>query len=200
MAEVVEVPVDHQGRLDLDELRAAVMSDPALVSIMWANNETGVIFPVDEVAEICRAAKVPFHCDATQAIGKIPADFRSLAAWMLPASRPTSSTDPRGSGRCTAGAGFDFDRCCSVDRRNAGRRGGTENVPAIVGFGVAAELCGAGFGQMQHVRELRDSLENGILGHITDTSVNGEHRQAPAKHHEHQLRPAGGRGNPVAAQ
>src|SRR3954471_9100645 len=78
IAELIEVQVDHTGAIALDSLRAALMNDPALVTIMWANNETGVLFPVQEIAEICKAARVPFHCDATQAIGKLPADFHAL--------------------------------------------------------------------------------------------------------------------------
>src|SRR3954449_3933166 len=76
--ELVELPVNGGGAIDLDELRAALLNDPALVTIMWANNETGVLFPVEQIAEICRTAKVPFHCDATQAVGKIPTDFKAI--------------------------------------------------------------------------------------------------------------------------
>src|SRR3954468_20467708 len=76
--EIVEVPVDVTGALDLDRLRAEANDATALVTVMWANNETGVLFPVDEVAQISRAARVPFHCDATQAIGKIPVDFKAI--------------------------------------------------------------------------------------------------------------------------
>src|SRR5687768_1134657 len=76
--EVVEVPVDIGGALDFDRLRSAIDDETALVSIMWGNNETGVLFEVERVAEMCKAARVPFHCDATQAVAKIPTDFKAI--------------------------------------------------------------------------------------------------------------------------
>jgi cysteine desulfurase len=173
LAEVVEVPVDHVGNLDLDALRAAAMADPALISIMWANNETGVIFPVDQVATICQAAKAPFHCDATQAIGKMPTDFRAIG--MDAASFAAHKFHgPKGIGALYTRRGLRFRPLVLGGPQERGRRGGTENVPAIVGFGQAAELAGQCLDQMSRVAALRDALENGVLQRIDNTFVNGD--------------------------
>src|SRR5438552_3413994 len=173
VADVVEIPVDHSGALDLNELRAALMNDPALVSIMWANNETGVIFPVDQIAEICKSAKVPFHCDATQAIGKIPTDFKAIG--MDAASFAAHKFHgPKGVGALYARRGLRLHPLLIGGPQERGRRGGTENVAGIVGFGVAAELARRFLPDMSRVAQHRNRLEQGILQGIDDTHVNGD--------------------------
>jgi cysteine desulfurase len=173
LAEVVEVPVDHEGRLDLDELRAALMNDPALVTIIWANNETGVIFPVDQIAAICKSAKVPLHCDATQAVGKIPTDFKSIS--MGAASFAAHKFHgPKGVGALFVRRGLRMRPLLIGGPQERGRRGGTENVAGIVGFGVAAELAQRSLPEMSRVATIRDRLERGILESIDDAHVNGD--------------------------
>jgi cysteine desulfurase len=170
--EVVEIGVDQEGCLDLDALRDAVSADTALVSIMWANNETGVIFPVEEIAEISRAAGAPFHCDATQAIGKIPVNFREIG---IDAASFASHKfhGPKGVGAFFARKGLRFKPLLIGGPQERGRRGGTENVPGIVGMGVAAQLAERSLEEMQRIAELRDHLETRILDTIPDTHING---------------------------
>ena len=176
-AQIVEIPVDRQGRLDLDEWRAAVDDETALATAMWANNETGVIFPVAALAEICKSKNVPFHCDGTQAVGKIPVDVKAagLDAMSLAAHK---FHGPKGAGALFARRGLRMPPLLIGGPQERGRRGGTENVPGIVGMGKAAELAAAALPQMPSVAALRDRLESGILNAISDTSVNGdiEHR------------------------
>ena len=176
--EVVAIAVDGDGLLDLDALRAAVTDDAALVSLMWANNETGVLFPVAEVAAICRAARVPFHCDGTQAVGKVPT---SLAAVGLDAMSFASHKfhGPKGVGGFYARRGLRIRPLLVGGPQERGRRGGTENVSGIVGMGLAAELAAAELPELgSRVAGLRDRLEGQILAAIEGSAVNGstEHR------------------------
>src|SRR4051812_1902544 len=164
--EVIEVPVDIGGALDLDRLKSVVGDQTALVSIMWANNETGVLFPVDQIASICKAARVPFHCDAVQAVGKIPTDFR--AAGVDAASVAAHKFHgPKGVGALYLRRGVRCGALLVGGPQERGRRGGTENVPGIVGMGVAAELARSAIGEMtSRVAALRDRLETTILQSI----------------------------------
>jgi cysteine desulfurase len=171
--EIVEVPVDVTGALDLDRLRAEVNDATALASVMWANNETGVIFPVDQVAKICKAARVPFHCDATQAVGKLEVDFKAVG---IDAASFAAHKfhGPKGTGALFARKGLRFRPLLIGGPQERGRRGGTENVAGIVGMGVAAELARRALPQMiSHVAPLRDRLERTILESIPDSHVNG---------------------------
>jgi cysteine desulfurase len=171
---VVEIPVDHLGRLDLDRLRAeASREDVAVVSVMWANNETGVIFPVERVAEICRSAKVPLHVDATQVIGKAPVDFRSLGVDMA-SFASHKFHGPKGVGCLYARRGVRVAPLLIGGPQELGRRGGTENVPGIVGMGEAAEIARRELTNMPQVAAMRDRLERAILSTIPNTSVNGD--------------------------
>jgi cysteine desulfurase len=173
LVELVELPVDGGGALDLDELRAALMNDPALVTIMWANNETGVLFPVEQIAPICKAAKVPFHCDATQAIGKIPADFKAIG-FDAASFASHKFHGPKGVGTLFVRRGVRFKPLLIGGPQERGRRGGTENVAGIVGMGVAAEVARRALPEVQErVASLRDRLERSILDSIPDTHVNG---------------------------
>lgn len=176
--EVLWIDVDRRGQLDLEALRSALASpaagdEVAVVSIMWANNETGVIFPVQQIAEICRAARVPFHCDATQAVGKVPVALREMG---IDAASFAGHKfhGPKGIGGLFIRRGLRVPPLIIGGPQERGRRGGTENVPGIVGMGLAAELAGAELDRMSRVAALRDRLENGILSSIADTHVMGD--------------------------
>ena len=171
--EVSYLPVESDGSLDLHLLDRALRPDTAIVSIMWANNETGVIFPIEEIAAICRSKGVPFHTDAVQTPGKIKidvqatgVDFLSLSAHKLHA--------PKGIGMLYVKRQTKFQPYLIGGHQEQGRRGGTENVPYIVGFGVAAELAMATLDEENtRVRSLRDRLESTLLKTIPNTVRNG---------------------------
>lgn len=171
--EVIEVEVDREGLPDLDGLREAVTDDTSLVTLMWANNETGVLFPVDAIAEICKARRVPFHCDGTQAAGKIPVDVKALGVDAL-SFASHKFHGPKGVGGYYARRGLRIRPLLIGGPQETGRRGGTENVPGVVGMGKAAELAIAALPEMTtRVRDLRDRLERGILQRIEGAAVNG---------------------------
>jgi cysteine desulfurase len=172
-AEIVEVAVDRAGSLDLHALAAVVTDDTALVSIMWANNETGVLFEPARVAEICKAKRVPFHCDGTQAIGKVPVNAAALGVDAM-SFAAHKFHGPKGVGALFARRGLRIRPLLIGGPQERGRRGGTENVPAVVGMGRAAELALVALPEMStRVAALRDRLETGILATIPDTAVNG---------------------------
>jgi cysteine desulfurase len=139
---------------------------------MWANNETGVIFPVEAVSQLCRSTRVPFHCDATQAVGKIPTDLQAVGvnAASLAAHK---FHGPKGIGALYLKRGTRCGPLLIGGPQERGRRGGTENVAGIVGMGVAAKLAGEHLPEMNRVAKMRDQLEQGILQSIPDTYVNG---------------------------
>jgi cysteine desulfurase len=170
--EIVSLGVGPDGTLDLDQLRARVNDDVAVVSIMWANNETGIIFPVSEIAKICREHRVPFHCDATQAIAKVPVD---VVASNIDLMSFTSHKfhGPKGVGGLFVRKGIRLKSLLIGGPQERGRRGGTENVPGIVGMGKAAELAQDALADMPRVASLRDRLEGEILRTIPETRVNG---------------------------
>jgi cysteine desulfurase len=171
---LTELGVDSQGRLDLDELRAVLNDETALVSIMAANNETGVLFPVEEVAAICRARGVPFHTDAVQAVGKIPMDMGKIPIDLLSLSGHKLHA-PKGIGALYIRKGTRFTPFVVGGHQEAGRRGGTENVPCIVGLGKAAEFASAHMAEENgRVRALRDRLEKELLARIPNTLINGD--------------------------
>ena len=176
-AEIVAVPVDREGNLDLAALEAAVTDDAALVTIMWANNETGVLFPVEPIAAICRARRVPFHCDGTQAVGKIPVNVADAGIDCL-SFASHKFHGPKGVGGLFVRRGLRFRPLLIGGPQERGRRGGTENVPGIIGMGKAAELARDFLPQMPQVAALRDRLERTILQTIPDTHLMGgrEHR------------------------
>jgi cysteine desulfurase len=170
--EIVELNVDRQGTLDLDQLAAALTDETALVSIMWANNETGVLFPVERIAALCKARRIPFHCDGTQAIGKLPVDVAALGVDAM-SFASHKFHGPKGVGALYVRRGLRVRPLVIGGPQERGRRGGTENVPAIVGMGKAAELAAAALADMPKVASLRDHLEREILNRIPDTHVNG---------------------------
>lgn len=171
---VSELSVDRQGRLDLDELREVLDDDTALVSLMWANNETGVIFPVEQAAEMTHAAGAVFHCDAVQAVGKIPIDLSRTPIDLLSLSGHKLHA-PKGIGVLYVRKGTHFMPFLLGGHQELGRRAGTENVPAIVGLGRACELAGDSISvENTTVKDVRDRLERALLERSIDASVNGD--------------------------
>jgi cysteine desulfurase len=171
--EVTFLPVEPDGSLDLHLLERVIRADTAMVSIMWANNETGVIFPVEEIAAICHSKGVLFHTDAVQVAGKLKidvhgfgVDFLSLSAHKLHA--------PKGIGLLYVRPLTKYQPYMIGGHQEHGRRGGTENVPYIAGFGVACELALQNIeAENSRVRALRDQLEDRILKTVAHTSRNG---------------------------
>ena len=165
--------VDRDGNLDLGELEAAIRPETALVSMMWANNETGVLFPVQKIAEICRRKGVLFHTDAVQAVGKIPIRLRETAINFLSLSAHKFH-GPKGVGALYVNGRTRFGPLIAGGGQENGRRGGTENVAGIVGLGKAAELAlkyrAEGKGS---VHSMRDRFEKAILESVSGASVNG---------------------------
>jgi cysteine desulfurase len=171
--EITYVPVDSDGRLDLADLEQAIRPDTAIVSVMLANNETGVLFPVAEIASICRAHGVLCHTDAVQAPGKLCLDVQELGVDFLSLSAHKLHA-PKGIGLLFVRRTTKFQPYLIGGHQERGRRGGTENVAGIIGFGRAAELAMANLKEeTTRVRSLRDRLESFVLSHIPKTRRNG---------------------------
>ena len=172
------IGVDDKGRLDMEAYEKALGPKTAVVSIMWANNETGTLFPVPELAKMAKAAGAVFHTDAVQAAGKIPLEVKATDIDMLSLSGHKLH-GPKGIGVLYVRKGVKFRPLIRGGHQERGRRGGTENVPAIIGLGKAAELALANMEEERtRVRELRDRLEQGVLQQIDHCAVSGdtEHR------------------------
>ena len=175
---VVKIPVDSLGRLDMDRAREMIDEETAVVSVMWANNETGNLYPVEALAELAHRAGALFHTDAVQAAGKIPFKLRDMNIDMLSVSGHKFHA-PKGIGALYVRRGVRFRPFVVGGHQERGRRAGTENVPYIVGMGVAAELAMANFDKENtYVRKLRDDLHNRLIAAIPSVRVNGdvEHR------------------------
>ncbi|MFM7100538.1 MAG: cysteine desulfurase NifS [Verrucomicrobiota bacterium] len=171
--EVTYLPVESDGSLDLHLLERSIRPDTAIVSVMYANNVTGVLFPIEEVAAICRSQGVLCHTDAVQVPGKLPLDVRSLGVDFLSLSAHKLHA-PKGIGMLYVKRRTKFAPYVVGGHQERGRRGGTENVANIVAFGRAAELAMASLEEENtRVRALRDRLENGVLNHIPNTVRNG---------------------------
>jgi cysteine desulfurase len=165
--------VNHDGMLDLEELRSSLTDDTALVSIMYANNETGVIFPIDKIGEIVRAKGIPFHVDAVQAAGKIPLKVKDSPVDLLTISGHKFHA-PKGIGALYVRRGVTFSPFVIGGHQEKNRRAGTENVAGIVGMGEAAEAVQKNLVQeSEKVRALRDQLEEALLQACPDCQVNG---------------------------
>lgn len=170
---ITYLPVSRDGLLNMADLESALTDQTAVVSLMWANNETGVLFPVQEIAELCRERGVFFHCDAVQAVGKVeinvrqtPVDFLSLSGHKF--------YGPKGVGTLFVRQKSPFVPFLHGGHQENGLRGGTENVPLIVGLGKAAELASRRLQNFDSkVRPLRDKLEANILTKISNTELNG---------------------------
>jgi len=173
---VTELSVDREGRLDLDELKESITEGTALVSIMYANNETGVIFPVEESGEIVKARGIPFHTDAVQTVGKIPLNMKRSTVDMLSISGHKLHA-PKGIGVLYIRKGTKFSPFLIGGHQEKGRRGGTENVPYIIGLGKACELAKKNLDEENtRVKALRDYLEAKILEKVPNTLVNGDRK------------------------
>ncbi|MBT8339236.1 MAG: cysteine desulfurase NifS [Desulfatitalea sp.] len=171
---VTFVPVDNQGRLDLDHLYSHLSDDTAIVSLMWANNETGVVFPVEEVAKRVHKRGIVFHTDAVQIVGKLPINMADNTIDMLSLSGHKLHA-PKGIGALYIRKGTKFAPFLMGGHQENGRRGGTENVAAIVGLGKAAELAVARMDdENTRVKALRDKLETSLLSAIPNSMVNGD--------------------------
>jgi cysteine desulfurase len=166
--------VDRLGRLDLDAYRQLLSPRVAVVSVMWANNETGTFFPVEAMAQMARAAGVLFHTDAVQAVGKVPIDLSRSAIDMLSLSGHKLH-GPKGIGALYLRRGTRFRPLLRGGGQERGRRAGTENVPGIVGLGVAAELAAAHlYEEGTRVRVLRDRLQAAILAAVPHAFATGD--------------------------
>jgi cysteine desulfurase len=168
------VGVDAQGRLDLDAFERALGPRTAIASAMWANNETGSIFPVEALAALAHRAGALFHTDAVQAVGKIDIDLKATEIDMASLSGHKIH-GPKGIGALYVRKGVRFTPLVRGGRQERGRRAGTENTPAIVGLGKAAELAAQRMGEDRAaIRSLRGRLEAGLLGAIDDCFVLGD--------------------------
>jgi len=171
--EVTLLPVESDGSLDIPLLEKSIRPDTAIVSVMWANNETGVLFPIEEIAAICRGKKVLFHTDAVQAPGKLKIDVADLGVDLLSLSAHKLH-GPKGVGLLYVKRGVKYQAHVIGGGQEQGRRGGTENVASIVGFGLAGELAMAHLrDETALIRALRDKMENGILKSVPGAVLNG---------------------------
>mgnify|MGYP001231975569 CR=1 FL=1 len=168
--------VDGDGMLDLDQLEAAVTDKTILVSAMYANNETGVIFPIREIGEIAKIKGIRFVCDTVQAVGKIPLDFKNLAVDTITISGHKLH-GPKGIGALIIKSGLRIPPLIHGGPQEKNRRAGTENVPGMVGLGKACEIARNDLErEVTRIRPLRDDLEKGILTAIPEVKING-HRE-----------------------
>ncbi|MGO9546968.1 MAG: cysteine desulfurase NifS [Rhodomicrobium sp.] len=167
------IPVDARGRLDIDAYRAALGPKTAIASIMWANNETGTIFPIAELAALAREAGVPFHTDAVQAAGRVPLDLKQAAVDMLSLSGH-KLYGPKGIGALYVKKGVRFHPLLRGGKQERGRRAGTENVPGIVGLGKAAEIALQRLPDAGRIAALRGRFEAGVLQSIGGSFIAGD--------------------------
>ena len=176
--EVIELGVDKHGRLDLNELESHLDDDTAIVTIMSANNETGTVFPIEQIAEMVTDRGITFHTDAVQIVGKIPLNLAQSRINLLSLSGHKLHA-PKGVGVLYVRKGTRIAPFLLGGHQEGGRRAGTENVPGIVGLGKACELAAKYMDdENTRVRALRDKLEKAILANCPDSRVNGdvEHR------------------------
>lgn len=171
--EITWLPVDGEGALDLGRLEKSIREDTAIVSLLWANNETGVLFPVEEIVDICTRKKTLLHIDAVQAAGKLPIRFADLGIHFLSLSGHKLHC-PKGVGALCINRRVRFSPWLLGGSQESGRRGGTQNVASIVGLGKAAELAITAIEEEStRVKALRDRFEAEILSRIPGTAVNG---------------------------
>ena len=176
---ITEIPVDGKGRLDMDFARSAIDEDTLIVSVMWANNETGNIYPVEELSEMAHSVGALFHTDAVQAVGKVPFRLSEMPGIDMLSLSGHKFHAPKGVGALYIRRGVRFHPFVLGGHQEGGRRAGTENVASIVGMGKAAELALASIEvENTKVRALRDRLESAVLRNIPCVRVNGdtEHR------------------------
>lgn len=172
--EVSWLGVNEHGQIDLDELARIIRPDTAIVSVMWANNETGVLFPIDEIASIVRSKGVLFHTDAVQTIGKVPVRLADARINLLSLSGHKLHA-PKGVGALYANKRTRYSAFLLGGGQENGRRAGTQNVASIVGLGKACELAGSHLAhENEVVRKWRDAFENGVVERIEGTQINGD--------------------------
>ena len=172
--EVTYIPVDSNGELDPKDVEKSIRPDTAIVSIMWANNENGVIFPIEEIANICKSKNVLFHTDAVQAAGKIPIDVSKIPINFLSISAHKLH-GPKGVGALYIQKDTKFEPVITGGHQEKGRRAGTENVASIVGFGKACELAMEKTDhELNEIKNLRDRLESEIANTIPNTIFNSQ--------------------------
>ena len=173
---VTFLPVDSLGRLDMETFVQALDSDIAVVSIMYANSETGVLFPIAEIGQVLRERNILFHTDAVQAVGKIPVDVHKVPVDLLSLSGHKFHA-PKGIGALYIRKGTRFHPYLIGGHQEDGRRAGTENVASIVGLGKACELAAANLDKgPKYIAPLRDRLEKTLLERCPDSQVNGDRR------------------------
>jgi cysteine desulfurase len=171
---VTFLPVDRSGKLDLDELKNSLTDSTAVVSIMFANNESGIIFPIDEIAAFVRSKGVLFHTDAVQAVGKIPVSVKELPVDLMSVSGHKIHA-PKGVGALYIRRGVRFSPYIIGGHQEKGKRAGTENVASIIGFGIACELAKNHLQAINtRISGLRDKLEKGLLATCPDARINGD--------------------------
>ncbi len=170
---VTELNVDGEGRLDLDELRSAIDENTAIVSVMYANNETGVVFPIEEIGRLVKEKGALFHTDAVQAVGKIPLDMATSTVDMLSLSGHKLHA-PKGTGALYLRRGMPFRPFMVGGHQEKSRRAGTENTASIIALGKACELAGKHMEEENtRVKGMRDRLERELMGLIPNARVNG---------------------------
>lgn len=171
--EITFLKVDSEGAIDLDELKKSIGAKTALVTIMWANNETGIIFPVEKIADICQQKGVLFHTDAIQSVGKVPVDLSKIPADLLSISGHKIHS-PKGVGALYVKRGTKINPILIGGGQERGRRGGTENVPGIMALGKAAELASGQLQDAEKIGALRNKTEEIITTTIPDAIINGK--------------------------
>ncbi len=170
---ITELPVDKDGLLDMNLYERSLSPDTAVVSLMWANNESGVLFPVEEAAELAHKRGILFHTDAVQATGKIPINMKANAIDMLSISGHKLHA-PKGIGILYVRRGTKFSPFLIGGHQEKERRGGTENTPSIIGLGKACEMAALNMEEENtRVKQLRDKLEDSLLALIPNSRVNG---------------------------
>ena len=170
--EVSYIGVDKYGIVNLDELEKAITNKTILISIMYANNEVGTIEPIVEIANIARSRDIYFHTDAVQAVGKIPVNVKDLGVDLLSLSAH-KLYGPKGVGALYIKRGTKIDPLLHGGHHEKNKRAGTENIPGIVGLGVAAEIAPTEIKRSKEIKTLRDKLERGLLERIDDIKING---------------------------
>lgn len=171
--DVTYLPVSKDGQLDLADLERAITDQTILISVMWANNETGNLYPIKEIGRIAKKYNVRFHTDAVQAVGKVPVDVQKANVDLLVISGHKIGA-PKGVGAIYIRRGTRMKNFLHGGHQERNRRAGTQNVAGIVGLGKACEMAGAELnGYYSRIRGMRDTLEDGILGQIPDVKLNG---------------------------
>ena len=176
--EVTRVPVDSQGRIDPEDVRLALQKNTRLITIMMANNETGVLQPVEKIGEIASDCDILFHVDAVQAAGKVPLSVDNIGCDLLTISGHKIHAQ-QGTGALYVRRGTILRPLLHGGHKEQGRRAGTENIPGIVGLGKACEIAfaGVGDGTVERIGQWRDRLESAVLESIEDIGVNGSQAQ-----------------------